>query len=165
MNKSLRKFLFLCIVTGGGRTKYINKHKNLFHHIGEKLWWQPRKFPDQPELISIGDNVKIAANVTFITHDIFHILFEQDEVEYYIGCIKIGNNVLIGTNTTILPNVRIGDNVVIGAGAVVTKNLESDGVYAGVPAKKIGTFSEFYNKRKNYVRKDISEIWKEFELK
>ena len=32
----------------GGRTKYINKHKILFHHIGEKLWYQPRKFPDQP---------------------------------------------------------------------------------------------------------------------
>lgn len=42
---------------------------------------------------------------------------------------------------------------------------KSNGVYAGVPAKKIGTFSEFYNKRKNYVRKDISEIWDEFEKK
>lgn len=53
MNKTLRKCLFLCIVTGG-RTKYINNHKKLFHHVGEKLWWQPRKFPDQPELISIA---------------------------------------------------------------------------------------------------------------
>lgn len=54
MNKTLRKFLFLCIVTEG-RTKYINNHKKLFHHLGEKLWWQPRMFPDQPELISIDN--------------------------------------------------------------------------------------------------------------
>lgn len=146
----------------GGRTKYINKHKKLFHHIGEKLWWQPRKFPDQPELISIGDNVKVSANVTFVTHDIFHILFNGD-VQYYTGCIKIGNNVVIGTNVTILPNVRIGSNVVIGAGAVVTKDLDDGGVYGGVPAKKIGSFDEFLEKRKNYVFKDVTSVWEDFE--
>ena len=46
---------------------------------------------------------------------------------------RIGNNVLIGSNATILP-VSICDNVVIGAGAVVTKNIELPGKYAGNPA-------------------------------
>jgi acetyltransferase-like isoleucine patch superfamily enzyme len=49
---------------------------------------------------------------------------------------KIGNNVSIGTNSTILP-VEICDNVVIGAGSVVTKNITQSGIYAGNPAKKI----------------------------
>jgi acetyltransferase-like isoleucine patch superfamily enzyme len=48
----------------------------------------------------------------------------------------IGNNVSIGSNATILP-INICDNVVIGAGAVVTKNIEQPGVYAGNPAKLI----------------------------
>ena len=48
----------------------------------------------------------------------------------------IGNNVLIGSNATILP-VEICDDVVIGAGSVVTKNITDKGVYAGNPAKKI----------------------------
>lgn len=47
---------------------------------------------------------------------------------------KIGNNVLIGSNSTILP-VSICDGVVIGAGSVVTKNITKKGVYAGNPAK------------------------------
>ena len=47
---------------------------------------------------------------------------------------KIGNNVLSGSNSTILP-VTICDNVVIGAGAVVTKNINKPGVYFGNPAK------------------------------
>lgn len=145
----------------GGRTKYINKHKRLFHHIGEKLWWQSRKFPDQPELIYIGDNVKIAANVTFITHDIFHTLFNGN-IPYYMGCIRIGNNVSIGTNVTILPDVCIGNNIVIGAGAVVSKDLEDGGVYAGVPAKKIGNFEELLSKRKSIICKAPSEIWEDF---
>jgi acetyltransferase-like isoleucine patch superfamily enzyme len=49
---------------------------------------------------------------------------------------KIGNNVSIGSNATILP-VNICDNVVIGAGAVITKNITQPGVYAGNPAKKL----------------------------
>ena len=49
---------------------------------------------------------------------------------------SVGNHVSIGSNATILP-VSICDNVVIGAGAVVTKNIEKPGVYAGNPAKLI----------------------------
>ena len=49
---------------------------------------------------------------------------------------KIGNNVSIGSNATILP-IEICDNVVIGAGAVVTKNIVESGVYVGNPAKKM----------------------------
>jgi len=49
---------------------------------------------------------------------------------------KIGNNVSIGSNSTILP-VEIVSNVVVGAGTVVTKDILSPGVYAGNPAIKI----------------------------
>jgi acetyltransferase-like isoleucine patch superfamily enzyme len=49
---------------------------------------------------------------------------------------KIGNNVSIGSNSTILP-VDICDNVVIGAGSVVTKNINQEGIYAGNPAQRL----------------------------
>jgi acetyltransferase-like isoleucine patch superfamily enzyme len=45
----------------------------------------------------------------------------------------IGDRVSVGTNATILP-VTICSNVVIGAGAVVTKNIDKPGIYAGNPA-------------------------------
>lgn len=48
----------------------------------------------------------------------------------------IGNGVSIGSNATILP-VRICDGVVIGAGAVVTRDIDTPGIYAGNPARKI----------------------------
>ena len=47
---------------------------------------------------------------------------------------KLGSNVSVGSNATILP-VSICDNVVIGAGAVVTKNITKSGIYVGNPAK------------------------------
>jgi acetyltransferase-like isoleucine patch superfamily enzyme len=46
----------------------------------------------------------------------------------------IGNNVVIGSNATILP-VKINNNIVIGAGTVVTKSLLKKGIYTGNPAK------------------------------
>jgi len=49
---------------------------------------------------------------------------------------QIGNNVSIGSNSTILP-VSICDGAVIGAGAVVTKNITQKGIYTGNPAKLI----------------------------
>jgi len=49
---------------------------------------------------------------------------------------KIGNNVSIGTNATILP-VTICDNVVVGAGSVVTKDICEPGVYAGNPVRML----------------------------
>ena len=48
---------------------------------------------------------------------------------------KIGNNVLIGTNSTILP-ITIEDGVVIGAGSVVTKKCVKKKIYFGNPAKQ-----------------------------
>ncbi len=56
------------------------------------------------------------------------------------GRVFIGDFSTIGTNATILPDLTIGENVYIGAGAVVTKNVESNSVMAGVPARKIKLF-------------------------
>ena len=69
--------------------------------------------------------------------------FEQAD---YFGPISIGNNVFIGNNVIILPGVTVGDNVVIGAGAVVTKNIPSNSVCAGVPARVIKTIDEYADK-------------------
>jgi acetyltransferase-like isoleucine patch superfamily enzyme len=53
----------------------------------------------------------------------------------------VGDNVSIGSNATILP-VSICSNVVVGAGSVVTKNITLSGIYAGNPAKKLGTSND-----------------------
>ena len=66
-----------------------------------------------------------------------------------MGCIRIDDNVFVGANSTILADVHVGSNIIIGACTLVTKDLEGGFVYAGVPAKKICSFDEFVEKRKN----------------
>ena len=72
-------------------------------------------------------------------------LFDEDKyVDEEKGYFyEIGNDVWIGANVSICQGVHIGDGAVVGANALVNKDLEPYGIYAGVPAKKIGSrFSE-----------------------
>lgn len=84
------------------------------------------------ELVTIGNDCFIGHGVMFIND-----LFEEggpargDKTKW--KSTTIGNNVSIGSNSTILP-VTICDGCVIGAGAVVTKNITERGVYVGNPA-------------------------------
>ena len=54
-----------------------------------------------------------------------------------VGEVHLGRHVIIGTNSTILPNVRIGDGCSVGANSLIIKNLEEWGIYVGSPARKI----------------------------
>ena len=54
---------------------------------------------------------------------------------YLAGRVKVGNFSSIGATATILPDITIGENVIVGAGAVVTKNVESNTVVVGNPAR------------------------------
>lgn len=156
--------------TSKQRTKFIYKNKHLFHHVGKDLMWQPRIFPSDPEFIHIGDNVRLSSNVSLITHDTIAGLLNKkygtNEFFPYRGGIKIGNNVMIGARCIILPNVQIGSNVIIGAGAIVTKDIPSNSIVGGIPAKVIGKFDDFVNKRrainKNF-QYDVDSIWSEFD--
>ena len=51
--------------------------------------------------------------------------------------VRIGNDVWIGGNVTILPGITIGNNVVVAAGAVVTKDIPDNTLVGGVLAKLI----------------------------
>lgn len=115
------------------------------HFYGMK----PFMFGSEPWLITIGNNVYITSGCQFVTHDGGTLILRQRDPKLEITSpITIGNNVYVGINSTILPGVVIGDNVIVGAGSIVTKSLESNYVYAGIPAKKIKTIDEYYNKLK-----------------
>jgi acetyltransferase-like isoleucine patch superfamily enzyme len=90
------------------------------------------------ELVSIGDDCFIGHGVMFI-NDVFSTGGPARGNKNLWKATKIGDQVSIGSNATILP-VTICNNVVIGAGSVVTKNITLPGIYAGNPAKKIRNF-------------------------
>lgn len=85
------------------------------------------------ELVEIGEDCFIGHGVMFINDKFNKNGPARGDFNYWENT-KIGNNVSIGSNCTILP-ISICDNVIIGAGAVVTKNIDKPGKYIGNPAK------------------------------
>jgi acetyltransferase-like isoleucine patch superfamily enzyme len=84
------------------------------------------------ELVEIGESCFISHGVMF-TNDLFKSGKLGGGIKNWHST-SIGNNVIIGSNATILP-IKICDGCGIGAGSVVTKDLKIKGIYAGNPAK------------------------------
>ncbi|WP_066175478.1 acyltransferase [Bacillus marinisedimentorum] len=88
-----------------------------------------------PERISVGRNSVIGYNTTILAHE---YLIE----EYRLGDVVIGDEVLIGANSTILPGVHIGDRAVVSAGTLVHKDVPAGAFVGGNPMQVIYTKEE-----------------------
>lgn len=171
--KYLTKIRLYLIANANKRTKLLVK-KKIFNSVGNNFFFQPRILPDEPKLIKFGNNVTVASNVTFVTHDVIDKVLNNMNYDFHFNynCspITIGDNVFIGCNVTILSNVMIGNNVIVAAGSVVTKDVPNNSIVAGNPAKVVGSFEEYVNNRKTindtllypYDDDSINLIWKRF---
>lgn len=144
----------------------MQKHRNYVKflrkrgcQIGENCEiYSSANFGSEPYLITLGNHVRVNSGVNFINHDggVWVIrkysgekeLKEAEKVDLF-GKIKIGDNVHIGTNATIMPGVEIGNNCIIGCGAIVTKSIPDNSVAVGVPAHVIETIDEYIAKHSN----------------
>ena len=122
--------LFLPFYTDFG--KNITLGRNVFLNSG-------CRFQDQGG-IEIGDNALIGHCVVLATLN--HDLAPAHRGTVIPKPIKIGRNVWIGSNATVLPGVTIGDNAVVAAGAVVTKDVPANTIVGGVPAKVIRSLTK-----------------------
>jgi acetyltransferase-like isoleucine patch superfamily enzyme len=151
MKKSLRK-LGLLARHGSNLITYFLKGGVVYARrigvtVGNECRIYTRNFGSEPFLITIGNNVTITGEVTFVTHDGSGILFKDQKGRRFLYApIVIGDNVFVGIRSIILPGVRIGNNVIVAAGSVVTKSIPDGVIVAGVPAKVIGDFSDLKDK-------------------
>jgi acetyltransferase-like isoleucine patch superfamily enzyme len=91
--------------------------------------------------IVVGDHVRFAPNCTVVggtkqVGDRSKLIVDQPEV--HPNGITIGDDVLVGAGSVILPASRIGRGAVIGAGSVVNGDIPEYAIVAGAPAKVIG---------------------------
>lgn len=140
----------------GSRTdsvSYIAYLKKLGISIGEgTVIYDPESTivdVQNPALLSIGHDVRITAKSVILTHDYSWSVVANQTGECLGGVapVKIGNNVFIGMSTIILPGITIGDNVIVGAGSIVSRDLPSNSVCVGSPARMIMTLDEFREKK------------------
>ncbi|TLS38532.1 acyltransferase [Pseudalkalibacillus caeni] len=88
-----------------------------------------------PERIKVGRNSIVGYNTTILAHE---YLID----EYRLGDVVIGDGVMVGANSTILPGVTIGDGAIVSAGTLVHKDVPAGAFVGGNPMQVIYTKEE-----------------------
>lgn len=144
------------IPSDSGRAEWAKKH-HIYAGVGEKVRIMDKKIPLYANLIRFHNNIQVASNVSFITHDAIMSVYNSDyqlvsrggvKVQEHIGCIEIMDNVFIGSGSIILGGVRIGPNAIVAAGSMVNKDVPEGSIVGGCPAKVIGNYHELLEKRR-----------------
>ena len=128
----------------------------------------PNMWGTEPFLIKIGNNVYITSRCRFITHDGGTLVLRKLTPDLEVTApIKIGDDVYLGEEVIIMPGVTISNNVIVGIRSIVTKDIKSNSVVVGIPAKKIKTVDEYHEKIKKISLKigHLSREKKEKKLK
>lgn len=110
--------------------------------------------------IRIGSNVTLAPRVHILAHDASTFMF----FGYTRAAdVNIGDYVFIGASSIVMPGVTIGDRVIIGAGSVVTKDIPSNSVAVGNPARVICSLDEYLEKEKAKMNREntFTGLWYE----
>lgn len=134
--KVMKNFIFIQI---GRYTPFLPLKNWLYRKflrmtVGEHVSFALMVMPDLmfPERITVGRNSVIGYNTTLLAHE---YLID----EYRLGDVVIGEEVLIGANSTILPGVTIGDRAIVSAGTLVNKDVPAGAFVGGNPMTIIYT--------------------------
>ncbi|GAB3057113.1 acyltransferase [Virgibacillus ainsalahensis] len=113
--------------------------------VGKQTAFALMVMPDVmfPEKIIVGTNSVIGYNTTILAH-------EYLINEYRIGNVVIGDEVLIGANSTVLPGVTIGEKAIVSAGTLVHKDVPAGTFVGGNPMKVIYTKEEMEKREGNF---------------
>jgi acetyltransferase-like isoleucine patch superfamily enzyme len=111
--------------------------------LGDDVFIGPRCFISVPNVrLSIGDDTVIGPELCVMggdhKFDVPGTLYRETRALGVNEPIAIGCNVWIGARVTILKGVRIGDGALIGAGSIVTRDVPSQGIAVGTPARVVG---------------------------
>ena len=115
-----------------GQNVYIGKNVKIGNNV--KIQNNVSVF----EGVTIGNNVFCGPSCVF-TNDLFPI--SKRKKQKYLKT-KVSDGVTIGANSTILSNITLGKNSFIGASSLVTKNVKSNFMVFGIPARHIYTISK-----------------------
>lgn len=108
-------------------------------HVGKRFFANFNFTVLDEARVTIGDDCFIGPNVSIYTACHSTDPMERNTRREWARPVTIGNSCWIGGSVTILPGVSIGDNVTIGAGSVVVRDIPSDSIAVGNPAKVVKT--------------------------
>ena len=132
-------YIRFCHPTGDEYARYL-RARNTFHAQGKFCYIMPSTVFTDPKYVEIGDNVQMATCTVFGHDGSINMLNRAYGVALdSVGPVRLKDNVFIGHNAIVMPNVTIGPNAIVAAGALVTRDVPEGKIVSGVPAKVIGS--------------------------
>lgn len=121
--------------------------------IGNAVMISPAVRITASDKIHIGDGCMFA-NGAYITDSDWHGIYDRIHRDPEIRPVIIGNNVWVGDHAIVLKGVSIGDNSIVAAGAVVTKDVPTNVIVAGNPARIVKELDpeQGFHTRADYYR-------------
>jgi|SRR5579863_3148609 len=110
------------------RAAYLHRFVGMDIHLDTQISLKAHLDRTNPRGIHIDQGTLVAFGAVILAHDMSRAL----ATDTYIG-----RNCFIGAHSIILPGIRIGDGCIIAAGSVVTKDVESNSIVAGNPARVV----------------------------
>ncbi|WP_102344900.1 acyltransferase [Bacillus sp. Marseille-P3661] len=107
--------------------------------------------------VMFPENIKVGNN-TVIGYNTTILAHEYLIKEYRLGDVVIGSDVMIGANSTILPGVEIGDGAIVSAGTLVHKDVPAGAFVGGNPMRIIYTKEEMEEREMQQERKGEVEV-------
>ncbi len=135
-----------CRPDGAEWAAYLRRWGRL-HAMGDDCSIQLNVTITDPEYVALGSNVRLSGCTLFGHDGVINMLNRAYGQKLdRVGKIQIGSHVFIGHACIVMPDVTIGDHVVVAANSVVTGDLAGGFVYAGSPARPIGTVADLVKK-------------------
>lgn len=127
---------------------FLRRHAG-FYSMGDHCSIQMNVTFTDPKYVRIGSNVRLSGCI-FFGHDgsvnmlnrAYHCKLDK------VGKIDLRDNVFVGHGAIVLPGVTIGPNAIVAAGSVVSRDVPSNSIVAGAPAKVVANLDEYVEKMK-----------------
>jgi acetyltransferase-like isoleucine patch superfamily enzyme len=133
----------VCRPDGQAWAALLRRHGGL-HAMGDDCVIQQNVAITDPAYVRLGNNVHLTGCTLFGHDGSVTMLKKTYRIPLdKVGKIDIGDNVFVGHQAIVMPGVTIGSNSIVAAGAVVTRNVPSGSIVAGIPAKVIGTTQDY----------------------
>jgi maltose O-acetyltransferase len=143
-------------IRGLRRRRYLERLVARGLQLGPNVYLNDGFFldPSHCHLITIEEGTVFGPQVTVLAHDASTLkVIGKTKIQ----AVRVGRHAFVGAGAILLPGSEVGDGSILGAGAVLRSRIPAGEIWAGNPARRLGTVEDYREKLANLAGREFSE--------